>query len=166
MSWKGFLFGFILFLVLLICDLGNFQLLRKAHKGKRVVSFVASRYGKMEGVQPILLHNSKLKNYSQYYIMNKMEELECFRLLHSTFSDDFQIFFQKFKGKYQPLEAGDVLRKRYSENIEQSYRRTLTPKCGLNKTTKPLYSNHDSAQVFFCKYVTFFRTHSYKNTSE
>ena len=95
-----------------------------------------------------------------------MEELESFRLLHSTFSDVFQIFFQKFKRKYQPLEARDVLRKRYSENIEQSYRRPLTSKCGLNKTARPLYSNHDSAYVFFCKYAPFFRTPFYKNTSE
>ena len=73
-----------------------------------------------------------------------MEELECFCLLRSTFLDVLYIFFQKFKGKYQPLQAGDVLRKKYSENIEQSYKRTLTPKCDLNKTAKPLYSNHDS----------------------
>ena len=95
-----------------------------------------------------------------------MEELECFRLLHSTFSDVFQIFFQKFKRIYQPLEARDVLRKRHSENIEQSYRRALTSKCGLNKTARPLYSDHDSTYVFFCKYAPFFRTPFYKNTSE
>ena len=40
------------------------------------------------------------------------------------------------------------------------------PKCDFNKTAKPLYSNHNSAQVFFCKYAAFFRTPFHKNTSE
>ena len=39
----------------------------------------------------------------------------------------------------------DVLRKRYSENMKQSYRRTLMPKCDFNKTAKPLYSNNNPA---------------------
>ena len=86
--------------------------------------------------------------------MNKIEELECFffatfyifRCVLDIFSEipymNTHLIQNTTPGRSL---VGDVLRKIYSENIEQSYRRTLTPKCDLNKTAKPLYSNHDSA---------------------
>ena len=59
-------------------------------------------------------------------------------------------FFQK-----QPFRS--VLRKKYSENMEQIYRRTPLPKCDLNKVAKQLCWNHTSAWVFSYKFAAYFQ---------
>ena len=53
---------------------------------------------------------------------------------------------------------------RYSENMEQIYRRTPMPKCDFNKVALQFYSNHTSAWVFY-KFAHIFRTPFLKNTS-
>ena len=46
-----------------------------------------------------------------------------------------------------PAEASlrDVLKKRYSKNLKQIYRRTHVSKCDFNKVALQLYWNHISA---------------------
>ena len=51
-----------------------------------------------------------------------------------------------------------VFTKRWSENIQQIYRRTPMPKCDFNKVAKRLYWNRTSAWVFSCKFAYIFRT--------
>ena len=46
-----------------------------------------------------------------------------------------------------------ILTKRCSENIQQIYRKTPTPKCDFYKFSKQLYWNHTLAWVFFCKFA-------------
>ena len=55
----------------------------------------------------------------------------------------------------QPPEG--VLKKRYSENMLQIYRRTSMPKCDFNKVALQLYLNHTSAWVFSWKFAAYFR---------
>ena len=45
-----------------------------------------------------------------------------------------------------------VPRKRCSENMQQSDRRTPMPKCDFNKFALQLYWNHTLAWVFFCEF--------------
>ena len=57
--------------------------------------------------------------------------------------------------------SGGVLRKKYSENMQQRYRRTPTSTCNLKKVAKELYWNHTSAWVFSCKFLAYFRNISF-----
>ena len=50
-----------------------------------------------------------------------------------------------------------VLRKRYSENMQQIHRRTPMPKCDVNLVALQLYWNRTSAWVFSCKFVVYFQ---------
>ena len=59
-------------------------------------------------------------------------------------------FFQK-----QPFRG--VLRKRYSENMQQIYRRTSIPKCDSNKFALQYYWNYTLAWVFACKFAAYFQ---------
>ena len=62
--------------------------------------------------------------------------------------------------------SGGVLRKKYSKNMQQMYRRTPTPKCNFNKVAKELYWNYTSAWVFSRKFLAYFRNIALsKNTS-
>ena len=56
-------------------------------------------------------------------------------------------------------------RKRCSENIQQTYRRTPTTKCNFNKVALQHYRNHTSPWVFSCKLLHIFGTPFPKNTS-
>ena len=57
-----------------------------------------------------------------------------------------------------------VLRKRCSENMQQIYKRTRTPKFDFNKAALQLYWNHTSAWVFSWKFVAYFqKTFSWEN---
>ena len=47
--------------------------------------------------------------------------------------------------------------KRFSENMQQIYRRTPLPKCDFKKVAKQLYWNRTSAWVFSCKFVAYFQ---------
>ena len=51
-----------------------------------------------------------------------------------------------------------VLKKRWSENMQQIYMRTPMPKCDLNKVALQLYWNRTSAWVFSCKFAAYFQT--------
>ena len=64
----------------------------------------------------------------------------------------------------QPPRA--VPRKRCSENIQQIYRRTPVPECGLNKVAKQLYWNRTSAWVFSSKFVTYFQNTFFQGTPQ
>ena len=50
-----------------------------------------------------------------------------------------------------------VLLKRYSENMQQIYRRTPMPKCDFNKVAKKLYWNPTSALMFSCTFAAYFQ---------
>ena len=47
--------------------------------------------------------------------------------------------------------------KKCSENKQQIYRRTPMLKCDFNKVTLEIYLNQTSAQMFFCKFATYFQ---------
>ena len=68
-------------------------------------------------------------------------------------------------GKYAEAAPTGVLRERCSENMQQLYRRIPIPKCDFNKVAKQLYSNHNSAWVFSCKFATYFWNTFPRNTS-
>ena len=48
------------------------------------------------------------------------------------------------------------LRKKCSKNVQQICRRTLMPKCDVNKVALRLYGNHTSALVVSCKFSAGF----------
>ena len=55
----------------------------------------------------------------------------------------------------QPSRA--VLKKRCSENMQQTYRITPMQKCDFNKSVKRLHWNHTSVFVFPCKFAAYFQ---------
>ena len=63
--------------------------------------------------------------------------------------------------KQKQLSRG-ILRKKYSENLHQIYRRTPMPKCDFSKAAKQLYWNHTFAWVFSCKFATYFQNNFLK----
>ena len=62
--------------------------------------------------------------------------------------------------KFQEQPSRDVLMKRYSENMQQIYRRTPIPKCHFNIVAKQLYWNRNSAWVFSCEFTSYFKAAS------
>ena len=71
----------------------------------------------------------------------------------------------------QKQPSGGVLRKRYSENMKQIYRRTPLPKYDFNKVALQLYWNRTSAWVFSCKFAAYFQNtfsqeHLWRATSD
>ena len=64
---------------------------------------------------------------------------------------------QKEKGNYQKLKY--VFRKRYSETMQQIYKRMTMPKCGFNKVALQLYWNHTLAWMFSCKFAAYFQNY-------
>ena len=48
--------------------------------------------------------------------------------------------------------------------MQQTYRRTLMPKCDFNKVAKQLYGSHILAWVFSTKFDANFQNTFYKNT--
>ena len=77
--------------------------------------------------------------------------IHCF--YHSSHSFICASFFVATKVQKQP--SIDVLIKRCSENMQQIYRRTPTPKCDFNKVANHLYYNHTSAWLFSCKFAAY-----------
>ena len=65
--------------------------------------------------------------------------------------------FNSNAGYSQKQPSRGVCRKRYSENMQQTYKRTLMSKCDFNKVAKQLYRNHTSAWVFSCKFAAYFQ---------
>ena len=55
----------------------------------------------------------------------------------------------------QKQPSRGTLRKIYSENMQEIYRRTPMPKCDFNKVAKQLYWNRISAWVFSCKFAAY-----------
>ena len=51
---------------------------------------------------------------------------------------------------FQKHPSRGVLKKRYSENTQQIYRRTPMPKCDFNKGAKQPFLNHTFAWMFSC----------------
>ena len=54
---------------------------------------------------------------------------------------------------HSEADAIGVFRKRYSENMQQIYRRTPIPKFGFNKVPKQLYWNYYLAWMLSCKFA-------------
>ena len=50
-----------------------------------------------------------------------------------------------------------VFRKRFSENMQQIYRRAPMPKCNFKKVAKQFYWNFTSAWMFSCKFDDHFQ---------
>ena len=65
----------------------------------------------------------------------------------------------------QKQSSRGVLTKRFSENMQQVYKRITMPKCDFNKVSSQLYRNRTSTWVFSCKLLHIFRTPFPKNTS-
>ena len=57
--------------------------------------------------------------------------------------------------RVQKQPSRGVLKKRCSENMQQIYRRTPTPKCNFNKVALQLYWNRTLAWVFSCKFPAY-----------
>ena len=82
---------------------------------------------------------------------------KCFTLF------DWRNFKKIFKARlYEPLStekqpSRGVPLKRFSENMQQIYRRTPMPKCDFNKDEKQLYWNRTSAGFFSCKFAAYFQ---------
>ena len=58
---------------------------------------------------------------------------------------------------YFAKDRSNRAEKSCSENMQQIYRRTRMPSCGLNKVVLQLYWNHTSAWVFPCKFAAYFQ---------
>ena len=57
----------------------------------------------------------------------------------------------------QKQPSRGVLRKRFSENMRQIYRRTPMPKCDFKKIAKKLFWYQTSAWVLSCKFAAYFQ---------
>ena len=97
------------------------------------------------------------------------------RILHFLITDGFKNisrYFKRFKyfqqyaipkliqtwtKNEQKQPSRGFLKKRYSENTKQIYRRTLVPNCDFNKVAKQLYWNHSTARMFSCKSAVYFQ---------
>ena len=76
------------------------------------------------------------------------------------------MYLKKEKLQKQPFRG--VLNKKYSEYMQQIYRRTSIPKCVFNKVALQFYWNHTSACSSACSSVNLlhiFRTPFLKDTS-
>ena len=61
--------------------------------------------------------------------------------------DKLRLIFPSISNQYQMHSSKGVLRKRCSENMQQTYRRTPMLKCDFNKVVRQLYCNHALAGV-------------------
>ena len=86
----------------------------------------------------------KRKITSMNFCRNKLRR--CF---HSK-------FFWNIPQQKQPPKG--VLKKRFSENMQQIYRRTHMLKCNFNKVAMKLYWNRTSVWVFSCKFAAYFQS--------
>ena len=68
---------------------------------------------------------------------------------------DYHKCMVPYKTQRQPSRG--VFRKRFSENVQQIYRRTPMPKCDFKRVAKQLYWNHTSASVFSCNFAACFQ---------
>ena len=87
-------------------------------------------------------------SFLQPYIQ-KLIDLFSHRLTELVFPWHFSII--------QKQPSRGVLLKRFSENMQQIYRRTPMPKCDFNKVVLQLYWNDTSAWVFSCKCAVYFQ---------
>ena len=102
---------------------------------------------------------SNLKKRSHnfdYYYWNLMK-LFCF-----CKSKKRSVFLTTNKGQKKPPRG--VTRKRCSENMQQSYKRTPMPKWDHNKVAKQLYWNHISTWVCLPVSLLQFSEHSFSRT--
>ena len=67
-------------------------------------------------------------------------------------------FIRNFNLIQKQPSKGVVHRKRYSENMQQIYRKTPMPKYDFNKVTLQLYWDHTSALVYSSKFVAYFQS--------
>ena len=65
---------------------------------------------------------------------------------------NYLISYVQLCSSYVQSSQAGVLRKRFSENMQQIYWRTPMPKCDFNKVALQLYWNHTSTWVFSCKF--------------
>ena len=65
---------------------------------------------------------------------------------------------RKYWNEKQKQPSGRVLNKRFSENMQQIYRKTPMPKCDFNRVDLQLYWNHTSAWVFSSKSAAYFQS--------
>ena len=84
-------------------------------------------------------------------------------LLNFFVISTMKVFLEPYKFHNQPPRG--VLKKSYSENMQQIYRITPIPKCDFNKFALQLYWNRTSAWVLSCKFTAYFQNIFLKNTS-
>ena len=66
-------------------------------------------------------------------------------------------FYRRTLSNFQKQPYSSVPSKRYSENMQQIYCRTLMPRCDFNKAAMQLYWNRTSARVCSCKFAAYFQ---------
>ena len=66
------------------------------------------------------------------------------------------LFLNLYLNMQQKQPSIDVLIKSCSENMPQTYRRTLISKYDFSKVAKQLYWNHTSVWLFSCKFAVYF----------
>ena len=94
---------------------------------------------------------------------NSWKEDKCFEKL---LSQNLQLYLKKSTlrlNQKQPFRG--VPKKSCSENTQQIYGRTPTPKCDFNKVAKQLYWIHTLAWVFSCKFAAYFQNTFPRNIS-
>ena len=70
--------------------------------------------------------------------------------------ESIKALFHMFYNRQRQLSRG-VLKKRYSEDMQQIYRRTTMLKCDCNKFALPLYWNNTLAWVLSYKFAAYCR---------
>ena len=112
-----------------------------------------------EGIESIKI--VPVLNWGQYLIKITMEVVDiCWYWFWIRLSIVLTTYFpsaiyQTCMTQKQPSRV--VLRKRYSDNTQQIYRRRPMPKCNFNKVALQLYWNRASAWVFSCKFAAYFQ---------
>ena len=72
---------------------------------------------------------------------------------------------KEFFSTVQEQPPRRVLKKRFSENMQQMYRRTPIPMCNFNKVALQLFWNHTLAWVFSCTFDSYFQNTFFKSPS-
>ena len=108
-------------------------------------------------------HENQIFGFSLNSRMVFNSILHCFKFSYDNFTllniDDVPLI----KTQNQPSRG--VLRKRFSENIQQICWITPMPKFNFNKAAKQLYWNHTLACVFSCKFAIYFQNTFLENAS-
>ena len=99
-------------------------------------------------------------HYVLFFPQEKRENLDMFVNVGCNYwynSNERKLTYTERNYNKQKQPPRGVPRKRWSENIQQIYRRTPMPKCDFNNVALQLYWNHTSAWLFSCKSALYFQ---------